>query len=186
MSTPVTLIGEYPPGLWCEAYTFNVVCYEDNYFPAVCKYRKFAVETEISKFVIFSQKKDLGETFSKITIKASKDFFFFSRKTSKKWNPAPRHIVAGPYSRRSKPLNYTIFKALGEKEGSRKQVHLWQVNKASQLLYYLVKILQENEVFTRLKKPEDSYRQHFHKQWNFAKLWRKKSQLGVTYGRNCE
>ena len=161
------------------------MCYEDNYFPAVCKYRKFAVETEISKFVIFSQKKDLGETFSKITIKASKDFFF-SRKTSKKWNPAPRHIVAGPYSRRSKPLNYTIFKALGEKEGSRKQVHLWQVNKASQLRCYLVKILQDNEVFTRLKKPEDSYRQHFHKQWNFAKLWRKKSQLGVTYGRNCE
>ena len=69
-----------------------------------------------------------------------------------------------PYSRRSKPLNYTIFKALGEKEGPRKQVHLWQVNKTSQLRYYLVKILQDNEVFTRLKKPEDSYRQHFHKQ----------------------
>ena len=131
------------------------------------------------------RKKTWVKLFRKSQSKLPK-IFFFSRKTSKKWNPAPRHIVASPYSRRSKPLNYTIFKALGEKEGSRKQVHLWQVNKASQLLYYLVKILQENEVFTRLKKPEDSYRQHFHKQWNFAKLWRKKSQLGVTYGRNCE
>ena len=34
---------------------------------------------------------------------------------------------------------YIIFKALGKKSGSRKQVHLCQVTKASQLKYYLVK-----------------------------------------------
>ena len=68
--------------------------------------------------MILSQKKPFGETFSKITIE----------KTGKKSNAAPRHIVAG-----LKPLNYTIFKALGKKDGSRKQVHLWQISKASQL-----------------------------------------------------
>ena len=67
-------------------------------------------------------------------------------KTGKKWNAAPRHIVAGP-----KPLNYTIFKALAKKDGSRKQLHPWQVSKVSQLQYYLVKVLQVNEFFTRLK-----------------------------------
>ena len=111
---------------------------------AVCKYREFAVITEISKFFIFSQKKPFGETFSKITIKVSKDLF--SEKTCKKSKAAPRHIVAG-----QKPLNYTIFKALGKKDGSRKQVHLWQVSKASQLQYYWVKILQDNKFFTRSK-----------------------------------
>ena len=30
-----------------------------------------------------------------------------------------------------------------------------------------------------LKTPEDSYLQHFHNKWNFAKLWRKKSRLGT-------
>ena len=85
------------------------------------------------------------ETFSKITIKVSKGFFFFE-KTAKKWNAAPRHIVAG-----LKPLNFTIFKALEKKGGWRKQVHLWQVSKASQLKCYLVKILQDNAFFTRLK-----------------------------------
>ena len=49
---------------------------------AVCKYREFAVKTEISKFFIFSQKKPFGETFSKITIKVSKEFSF-SRKPAK-------------------------------------------------------------------------------------------------------
>ena len=34
----------------------------------VCKYREFAVKTEISKYFIFSQEKPFGETFSKITI----------------------------------------------------------------------------------------------------------------------
>ena len=53
---------------------------------------------------------------------------------------------AGP-----KPLNYTIFKALAKKDSSRKQLHPWQVSKVSQLQYYLVKILQVNEFFTRLK-----------------------------------
>ena len=70
----------------------------------------------------------------------------FFEKTAKKWNAAPRHIVAG-----LKPLNFTIFKALGKKGGWRKQVHLWQVSKASQLKYYLVKKLQDNAFFTRFK-----------------------------------
>ena len=50
---------------------------------AVCKYREFAVKTEISKFFIFSQKKPFGETFSKITIKVSKEVSF-SRKLAKR------------------------------------------------------------------------------------------------------
>ena len=49
---------------------------------AVCKYREFTVKTEISKSFIFSQKKPFGETFSKITIKVSKEFSF-SRKPAK-------------------------------------------------------------------------------------------------------
>ena len=49
---------------------------------AVCKYREFAVKTEIWKFFIFSQKKPFGETCSKITIKVSKEFCF-SRKPAK-------------------------------------------------------------------------------------------------------
>ena len=102
----------------------------------------FALKTEISKYSIFSQEKPFGETFSKITIKVSK-VFFFCEETAKKWNAAPRHIVAG-----LKPLNFTIFKALGKKGGWTKQVHLWQVSKASQLKCHLV---QDNAFFTRLK-----------------------------------
>ena len=49
---------------------------------AVCKYRESAVKTEILKFFIFNQKKPFGETFSKITIKVSKEFSF-SRKPAK-------------------------------------------------------------------------------------------------------
>ena len=49
---------------------------------AVCKYREFAVKTEFSKSFIFGQKNPFGKTFSKITIKASKEFFF-SRKAAK-------------------------------------------------------------------------------------------------------
>ena len=51
---------------------------------AVCKYREFyfAVKTEISKSFIFSQRKLFGETFSKITIKVSKEISF-SRKPAK-------------------------------------------------------------------------------------------------------
>ena len=43
---------------------------------AACKYREFAVKTEISKSFTFSQKKPFGETFPKITIKVSKEFSF--------------------------------------------------------------------------------------------------------------
>ena len=71
----------------------------------------------------------------------------------------PQAFVAG-----QKPLNKTIFNALGKKDGSRKQVHLWQVSKASQLQYYSVKILQDNNFLLGLKTPEDSYPQHFQKQ----------------------
>ena len=58
----------------------NLICYSLR--AAVCKYREFAVKTEISKSFIFSQKKPFGETFSKITIKVSKEFSF-SRKPAK-------------------------------------------------------------------------------------------------------
>ena len=85
---------------------------------SACKYQEFVVKTEILKFFIFSQKKPFGETFSKIIIKVSKEFSF-SRKPAKSEMLPSHHIVAGP-----KPLNYTIFKALRKKSGSRKQVHL--------------------------------------------------------------
>ena len=49
---------------------------------AVCKNREIAVKTEIKKFFIFSQKKTFGETFSKLSIKVSKEFSF-SRKPAK-------------------------------------------------------------------------------------------------------
>ena len=88
---------------------------------------------------------------------------FFFVKSAKKWNAGLSNIVDG-----LKPLNFTIFNALGKKGGWRKQVHLWQVSKASQLQYYLVKILQDNAFFTRSKSPEDSYLQHLHKQSNFG------------------
>ena len=71
---------------------------------AVCKYREFAVEKEIWKFFIFSQKKPFGETFSKITIKASKEFSF-SRK------PAKVKCCPTPYSRRSKTFELYYFQS---------------------------------------------------------------------------
>ena len=47
----------------------------------------------------------------------------------------------------------TIFKALGKKSGSRKQVHLWQISKdPCYNTINLIKILQDNAFFTRLKK----------------------------------
>ena len=59
----------------------------------------------------------------------------------------PHAVVAG-----QKPLNKTIFNALGKKDDSRKEVHLWQVSKASQLQYYLVKYCKiYNEFCARLK-----------------------------------
>ena len=83
--------------------------------------------------------------FRKSQSKFPKVFFFFSRRPAKSC-PTP-YTVAG-----LKPLNYTIFKALGKKDGSRKQVHLWQVSKVSQLRYYLLKIFQDNEFFYSVKK----------------------------------
>ena len=49
---------------------------------AVCKFREFAVKTEISKSFIFSQRKLFSETFSEITIKVSKEISF-ERKPAK-------------------------------------------------------------------------------------------------------
>ena len=69
----------------------------------VCKYREFAVKTEISKFFIFSQKKPFGETFSKITIKVSKEFSF-SRKPAK--NEMLPHV-----SRQSKTFELYHFQS---------------------------------------------------------------------------
>ena len=76
---------------------------------AVCNHREFAVETEISKFFIFSLKKPFGEKFSSITIEVSKEFSF-SRK------PAKSEMLRSSHSRLlSTAKNYTNFKALGKK-----------------------------------------------------------------------
>ena len=86
---------------------------------AVCKYRKFAVKTEISPEILyFHSERTLWWNIFENHIQSFQRIFIFE-KTAKKWNAAPRHIVAG-----QKPLNYTIFKALGKKDGSRKQLHL--------------------------------------------------------------
>ena len=72
------------------------------------------------------RKNPLVKHFRKSQSKFPKSFLFQENRQKVKCCPTP-------YSRRSKTLNYTIFKALGKKDGSRKQVHLWQVSKASQL-----------------------------------------------------
>ena len=141
---------------------------------SVKKYREFAVKNEISKFFIFSQKKRFGEKFSKITIKLSKEF-------SSSRKPAKREIAAfTPYSRLleiAKPLNYIIFKSLGKKRGQRKQLHLWRVSKASQLQYYLVKILQDNAFFYSVEKCQKSCLHHFSKFRKFSPSF----TLGIIY-----
>ena len=112
---------------------------------AVCKISRICRQNGNFEILHIQSEKTLWWNFFENHNQSFQRIFFFE-KTGKKWIAAPRHIVAG-----LKPLNYTIFKALGKKDGSRKQVHLWQVSKASQLQYYLVKILQDNEFFTRLK-----------------------------------
>ena len=57
-----------------------------NLRAAVCKYREFAVKTEILKFIFSQKNKPFGETF---TIKVSKGFSF-SRKPGKSETAAPR------------------------------------------------------------------------------------------------
>ena len=59
---------------------------------AACKYREFAVKTEISKFFIFSQKKPFGEKFSTITIEVSKEFSFSCK-------PAKSEMLRSHHSR---------------------------------------------------------------------------------------
>ena len=71
---------------------------------AVCKYREFAVKTEISKYFTFSQEKPFGETFSKITIKGSKGFSF-SRKSPKS------EMLPTSYSSRSKTFEFYHFQS---------------------------------------------------------------------------
>ena len=62
----------------------------------VCKYREFAVKTEISNYFIFSREKPFGETFSKITINQfPKNFHFRENRQKVKCGPTP-------YGRRSK------------------------------------------------------------------------------------
>ena len=85
-----------------------------------------------------------------------------------------------PYSRLleiAKPLNYIIFKSLGKKRGQRKQLHLWQVSKASQLQYYLVKILQDNAFFYSVEKCQKSCLHHFSKFRKFSPSF----TLGIIY-----
>ena len=57
---------------------------------AVCKYREFAVKTEISNSFIFGQKNHFGKTFMKIIIKVSKEFPFW-RNWAKSEMPCQRH-----------------------------------------------------------------------------------------------
>ena len=122
--------------------SFHLILF--SFRAVVCKYREFSVKTKISKSSYSVRKNPWVKHFRKSQSEFPKNFLF--RENRQKWNAAPRHIVAG-----LKPLNYTIFKALGKKGGSRKQVHLWQVNNASQLQYYFVKILQGDAFFTRLR-----------------------------------
>ena len=65
----------------------------------------FALKTEISKYFIFSQEKPFGETFSKITIKVSKVFFFL-RGNRQKVKCCPTS-----YSRRSKTFEFYHFQS---------------------------------------------------------------------------
>ena len=69
---------------------------------AVCKFREFAVKTEISKSFIFSQRKPFSETFSKITIKVSKEFLLKENRQKVKCCPTP-------YCRRSKTFELYLF-----------------------------------------------------------------------------
>ena len=96
-------------------------------------------------------------------------------------NRPKREIAAfTPYSRLleiAKPLNYIIFKSLGKKRGQRKQLHLWQVSKASQLQYYLVKILQDNAFFYSVEKCQKSCLHHFSKFRKFSPSF----TLGIIY-----
>ena len=82
------------------------------------------------------------------------------------------------------PGRWTPCKALGKKSSSRvNNAHLWQVSWASQLQYYLAKILRDNAVITRLinaRRFISSVEHMTQKQWQFAKLWWKKSRLGTS------
>ena len=69
---------------------------------AVCKFREFAVKTEISKSFIFSQRKPFSETFSKITVKVSKEFLLKENRQKVKCCPTP-------YCRRSKTFELYLF-----------------------------------------------------------------------------
>ena len=46
---------------------------------AVCKYREFAVKTEVSKFFIFSQKKPFGEPFCENQNQSFQEFSFLRK-----------------------------------------------------------------------------------------------------------
>ena len=80
---------------------------------AVCKYLEFTVKTEISKYFIFSQKKTLWWNILENHNQSFQRIFIFE-KTAKKWNAAPRHIVAGP-----KPLELDHFQSPREERRSK-------------------------------------------------------------------
>ena len=63
---------------------------------AVCKYREFAVKTEISPEILhFQSERTLWWNIFENHIQSFQRIFIFE-KTAKKWNAAPCHIVAGP------------------------------------------------------------------------------------------
>ena len=118
-------------------------------------------------------KNPLVKHFRKSQSKFPKNFLFRENRQKVKCCPTP-------YSRRSKNLWIIPF----WKPSGRKTV---QGNKF--IFGRLVRHPSYNTIWKKyckimnflpcFKTPEDSYLQHFHKQWNFGKLWRKKSQLGT-------
>ena len=82
---------------------------------AVCKYREFAVKTEISPEILhFQSERTLWWHIFENHIQSFQRIFIFD-KTAKKWNAAPRHIlVAGP-----KPFELYHFQSPWEERRSK-------------------------------------------------------------------
>ena len=64
-----------------------------------------------------------------------------------------------------------------------KQLHLWQVSKASQLQYYLVKILQDNAFFTQLKNAKNPVFSTFQSFANFHPVSRWELFISLQHSR---
>ena len=113
---------------------------------AVCKYREFAVKTKFRNTSFSVRKNPLVKHFRKSQSKFPKNFLFRENRQKVKCCPTP-------YSRRSKTFELYHFQSPREERRFKEtsSSYLWQASKASQLQYYLVRRLQDNEFFTRLK-----------------------------------